>query len=287
MLCDIMPQQHVRPTPFFHLAPQQQQMCYPPRPQHPAQFHRQWLPPSPPPASFPVTPESRLGTTLGKSLRLDSIVGSGSYGTVYRAVDIETKVQYAVKTLTKFNDDGSLKDQRDAASRTREVRLHWNASGHANVVSLHRIIEEPDCVHLVMEYCPDGDLFHNIVSCGRYEGDDDLIRRTFIQILDAVDYCHSRNIFHRDLKPENILVTDDGHSVRLADFGLASNTSFSEEKGCGSEFYMSPGKLVAVNGPRARYLSQNCPQCSGFPFFSFVHQPAKAPPLTYSIFSSK
>lgn len=242
MLCETMPQ-HVRPTPFFQLA-SQPQLCYPPRPHHPVQFQRQWLPPSPPPPPvvFPVSPEARLGTLLGKSLRLDSIVGSGSYGTVYRAVDVLSKVQYAVKTLNKINDDGSFKDQRDAASRTREVRLHWNASAHPNVASLHRIIEEPDCVHLVMEYCPDGDLFHNIVTCGRYEGDDDLIRRTFIQILEAVDYCHSRDIYHRDLKPENILVTDDGNSVRLADFGLASNIPYSEEKGCGSEFYMSPGK---------------------------------------------
>lgn len=194
------------------------------------------------PPHIPITPEDRLGSVIGGRLRLSKILGSGAYGTVYLAVDIQTNIPFAVKTLNKFNDDGTPKDQRNTAFQTREIRLHWQASPHPYVVSMLNIIDDPDCIHVVLEYCPEGDLFQNIVNLERYNGNDALIQRTFLQILDAVDYCHSRGIYHRDLKPENILVTDHGNKVKLADFGLASSSPVSEDYGCGSEFYMSPGK---------------------------------------------
>ncbi|KAK7748778.1 Serine/threonine protein kinase [Cytospora paraplurivora] len=192
------------------------------------------------PQYVPLAPEDRLGTCLAGSLRLDGILGTGAYGVVYSAVDIYTNIRYAVKTLSKFNPDGTPLDQRQMAFQTREIRLHWAASAHPNVVSMLKIIDGPDCIFVVLEYCPEGDLFYNITECGQYVGKDDLAKSVFLQILDAVEYCHSRRIYHRDLKPENILVTAQGETVKLADFGLATSSDRSEDYGCGSTFYMSP-----------------------------------------------
>jgi len=189
----------------------------------------------------PVTPEERIGSILqGTTLQLTGILGTGAYGVVYRAIDTKTYIQYAVKTLSKFNPDGTPLDRRQVDFQTREIRLHHQASAHRNVVSMLKIIDEPDCLFVILEYCPEGDLFYNITECGHYVGKDELARKAFLQILDAVEYCHSLGIYHRDLKPENILVSDCGQTVKLADFGLATSSDRSEDYGCGSTFYMSP-----------------------------------------------
>jgi serine/threonine protein kinase len=170
-------------------------------------------------------------------------VGTGAYGVVYSAVDTKTGVRYAVKCLSKLNADGTPLDRRQIAFQTREIRLHYLASTHANVVSILKIIDYPDCIYVVLEYCPEGDLFYNITERGQYVGKDELAKKVFLQILDAVEHCHSLGIYHRDLKPENILVTDRGETVKLADFGLATSAERSEDYGCGSTFYMSPGRF--------------------------------------------
>lgn len=58
-----------------------------------------------------------------------------------------------------------------------------------------------------------------------------MIRKVFLQIIDAVAYCHSMGIYHRDLKPENILVMDQGRKVCIADFGLATSEKASTDFG--------------------------------------------------------
>jgi serine/threonine protein kinase len=142
---------------------------------------------------------------------------------------------FAVKALTKNGLDA-----RQKRFQQREIALHLKASAHPNVVSLVKIVETSDCTFVIMEYCPEGDLFTNITERGHYVGNDALAKRVFLQLLDAVEYCHSLEIYHRDLKPENVLVCNRGLEVKLADFGLATTDSYTNDFGCGSTFYMSP-----------------------------------------------
>merc|ERR1712230_73120 len=205
-------------------------------------------PPPSPQLTTCLAPEDRLGCVLAGRLELVSILGIGAYGVVYQAVDILTNIPYAVKALPKVG-----LDSRQRRFQRREIALHHQASQHPNVVSLLRILDSPDCTFVVIEFCPEGDLFSNITEQGRFVGDDQLAKHAFLQILDAVQYCHSIGIYHRDLKPENVLVKDNAHTVKLADFGLATTDRISCDYGCGFTFYMSPE--CGQSRPYARYAT--------------------------------
>jgi serine/threonine protein kinase len=198
-------------------------------------------PPSPKPTEcsddFCLDPEERLGQTLAGRFQLIGILGVGAYGTVYKARDVETEVEYAVKALNKAG-----LDPRQRQFQEREIQLHFQAAKHPGIVSMVKILDSPECTFVVLEYCPEGDLFAKITEEGHYVGDDHKARSVFLQILDAVAHCHANGIYHRDLKPENILVKDNGFTVKLADFGLATQERVTSDFGCGSTFYMSPGK---------------------------------------------
>lgn len=180
-------------------------------------------------------PEDRIGHLLGGHLELTGILGVGAYGVVYTAIDIFTYMPYAVKALSKEGMDA-----RQRRFQQREIALHHRVSAHENIVSLIKILEAPDCTYVVIEYCPEGDLFTNITERGHFVGNDLLAKRVFLQLLDAVEHCHNMGIYHRDLKPENVLVRDGGYQVKLADFGLATTEAITSDFGCGSTFYMSP-----------------------------------------------
>ncbi|KAF2111632.1 kinase-like domain-containing protein [Lophiotrema nucula] len=207
-------------------------------------------PPASPTLNGFCAPEDRLGQILAGRLQLTGILGVGAYGVVYTAVDIHTNTPYAVKALNKLG-----LEPRQRKFQQREIQLHHQASAHPNVVSLVKIMDSPDCTYVVIEYCPEGDLFSNITEGGKYVGNDALAKRAFLQILDAVDYCHSIGIYHRDLKPENVLVTDQGMTCKLADFGLATGDHITSDFGCGSTFYMSPECQTTVPRPYGCYAS--------------------------------
>jgi serine/threonine protein kinase len=184
----------------------------------------------------------RIGQIINHQLQIVGELGIGAYGVVYTAVDIldPSRRTYAVKALRKQG-----LEPRQQRFQDLEIELHRTASssGHPNIVQFMQIMEDDEYKYVILEYCPEGDLFSNITDRGRYVRNDALARSVFLQIIDAVMHCHSHEIYHRDLKPENILVTEGGSCVKLADFGLATTDRVTSDYGCGSTFYMSPGSL--------------------------------------------
>lgn len=193
-------------------------------------------PGSPSPNGSSSSPDPRIGKVLQGLIQLVEVLGVGAYGVVYRGVHVhDPRLQFAVKALNKVG-----LEPRQRAFQQREIQLHHQVSEHPNVVSMFEIIDTPDCTYVILEFCPGGDLFSRITDQAFYAGQEPLIRNAFLQLLDAVAYCHSIGIYHRDLKPENILVAEDGLTLKLADFGLATQDHLSPDFGCGSTFYMSP-----------------------------------------------
>ncbi|RSH95320.1 hypothetical protein EHS25_000407 [Saitozyma podzolica] len=188
--------------------------------------------------TFATSGRDLVGHTIDNGrLQFLSVLGIGAYGVVYLAVDLHAPrpVYLAVKCLLRAG-----LDSRQRHFQRREIALHQLASRHPNVVTLHKVHEEGDFIFVIMDFCDEGDLFGMITERQRYIGNDYLIKKVFLQIVDAVEYCHSMGIFHRDLKPENILCTRDGERICIADFGLATSERTSSDFGCGSTFYLSP-----------------------------------------------
>jgi serine/threonine protein kinase len=94
---------------------------------------------------LPPTPESRIGIFLGQSLELKGILGTGAYGVVYSAIDHLTNTWYAVKALSKTNANGEPLDRRQREFQSREILLHYKASAHPDIVSMLRIVDDPQC----------------------------------------------------------------------------------------------------------------------------------------------
>lgn len=139
-----------------------------------------------------------------------SMLGSGTMGTVYRAVDQVNGQFVAIKVLQNI-DSQSFKRFK------REVELLTKLS-HPNLVTLYDANLAGETPYLVME-CVEG------ISLDRL-----LIRKGILRVPDACEiiyqvavglaHAHSQNVIHRDIKPSNIMITTAGQ-VKLLDWGLA------------------------------------------------------------------
>jgi serine/threonine protein kinase len=175
-----------------------------------------------------------LGQTIDNgALRIEAILGAGSFGVVYRAVDTRSGDHYAVKRVEKTN------------FVNRETELHKRVSFHPNILTFHREIDAGRYVFFVYDLCA-GDL-HSVIRKFTFVREDELIKSVFVQIIDALDFCHSRGVYHRDLKPENILVSSQTGDIEvfLADFGLATTNKMTASS-CGTPCYMSPGMYYLI-----------------------------------------
>jgi len=107
---------------------------------------------------------------------------------------------------------------------------------------MYEVMASKTKIYLVLEFVTGGELFDKIASCGHLREDE--ARKYFQQLIDVVDYCHSRGIFHRDLKPENLLLDSNG-LLKVTDFGLSALPQQVREDGllhttCGTPNYVAP-----------------------------------------------
>lgn len=166
--------------------------------------------------------ESILDTNQTSNLKDQYVLGEelgwGQFGVIRACSDKLTGELLACKSIAKDR----LVTESDVKSIKLEIEIMNRLSGHPNVVDLKAVYEEEDFVHLVMELCAGGELFHQLEKQGRYSEAE--ARVLFRQLMQVVMYCHDKGVVHRDLKPENILLATKAVSspIKLADFGLAT-----------------------------------------------------------------
>ena len=192
--------------------------------------------------SVSAAQQTLVGQTIDNgSLRLLDILGCGGFGAVFRAIAPKrhgnsTRV-FAVKVIANKAEERAREEQ------LRELVYHKRVSSHPNVVTLHRYFNDSSFIFVVLDAVLGGDLFTAVVDKALFFCDEGLTRKVFVQILDAVAWCHSQGVYHRDIKPENILLSGNGLHAYLTDFGLATENEFSRTFGIGSRAYMSPRAL--------------------------------------------
>ena len=159
-----------------------------------------------------------IGQTLGH-YRIDSKIGEGGMGVVYRAFDTHLDRAVAIKVL---RPDATASPDRKR--RFAQEAKSASALNHPGIVHIYDIdsanLPDGPTDFIAMEFVPGKTLDHYIGKSGL--GPIDALKYG-IQIADALARAHAAGIVHRDLKPANIIVADDGR-VKLLDFGLAKLT---------------------------------------------------------------
>jgi len=172
----------------------------------------------------------------------------GTFGMVFRALDLQSGKHVAIKCLTRVLQHGSKSSPiaLKIDEKSEELAIHSQLKSHPNIVNLISSFETEHHSYLVLEYCSQGDLYEAI-RAGKGPLETEHVREFVHQLINAVDYLHQKNIFHRDIKPENVFLTHDG-SIKLGDFGLATTSSWTNEFGVGSDRYMSPEQYDPSSG---------------------------------------
>nr|XP_010919140.1 CBL-interacting protein kinase 9 isoform X1 [Elaeis guineensis] len=178
-------------------------------------------------------------TRVGK-FELGRTLGEGTFAKVKFARNVQTGDSVAIKILDK---DQVLRHKMVELIK-REIST-MKLIKHPNVVQLYEVMASKTKIYIVLEFVNGGELFDKIVKHGRLKEDE--ARRYFQQLINAVDYCHSRGVYHRDLKPENLLLDSYGN-LKVSDFGLSAFAPQIREDGllhtaCGTPNYVAPEVL--------------------------------------------
>lgn len=180
--------------------------------------------------------------------RINSAIGAGGMGEIYRARDTRLKRDVAIKILPE-------KLVRDDAAIERFMREAYAASAlnHPNILTIYDIGEFEKIRFIATEFV-EGETIRERLNAKNLTVRDSL--DIAIQVSDALDAAHSAGIVHRDIKPENVMLRGDGY-IKVLDFGIAKllenepQTMAADANAATVRYSTSPGMIVGT----AAYLS--------------------------------
>jgi aurora kinase len=173
---------------------------------------------------FKTAPKSLNEFQVSKKL------ANQTYCKVYKALHVDTNMIVVLKIYFRFPNYLLYSIEREI-----EVQLSLN---HKNIVKLYSSFIQHDMIVLVQEYVKIQDLYIYQVKKGKLsEQECKMFAR---DILEGIDYIHSKCIAHRDIKPHNLFV-DDNLTIKIGDFGSCINTSIENAVSCvGTTEYLAP-----------------------------------------------
>ena len=166
--------------------------------------------------------------------KLRGTVGDGAFSVVKLVKHVETNQYFACKIVPKARLNTAHLEERFEIEIRIAQQMH-----HPGIVELCDLLKDENNYYVIMEFCPNGELFQFIVD--RTNLTEHEAKPLFRQICEALSYVHDQGVSHRDLKPENLLIDNMGR-IKISDFGLSR---FLDKNGlvktpCGSPCYASP-----------------------------------------------
>jgi len=189
--------------------------------------------------------ESRISQTFAHRYRIMEHLGEGGIGSVYRAYDVWTKREVALKVLAADSDGPKavedFKREFELLAQLRhpgvvEVLDFGLSDNHTGAAGLHP--------YFTMEYVQGislGERLHGLSDPGRTEAQFETLYRLIWQLCDILEFLHLRGTVHCDLKPDNLKVTDGAFGPKILDFGLSERIGSKRgQETKGTLPYMAP-----------------------------------------------
>ena len=193
-------------------------------------------------------------THIGR-YEIQQVLGRGSMGLVYKALDPKINRLLAIKTI-RFSDEFDEDVIQEIKERFfREAEIAGQLS-HPSIVTIHDMGEDQDLTYMAMEYL-EGENLEKFISKKNL-----LPLRKVLAVVasvaDALEFAHRSDVIHRDIKPANIMLLKTG-GVKVTDFGIAKAISSSRTRTgviLGTPNYMSPEQIMGQKiDPRSDLFS--------------------------------
>ncbi|KAF8892268.1 hypothetical protein BD779DRAFT_1670592 [Infundibulicybe gibba] len=178
--------------------------------------------------------------------QLGNCIGRGQFGSVYRALNLNTGQMVAVKRIRL---EGLKEDE--VTTLMREVDLVKSLS-HPSIVKYEGMARDADTLSIILEYAENGSLGQTLKAFGKLN--ERLVASYVVKILEGLHYLHQSDVVHCDLKAANILTTKNGN-VKLSDFGVSLNLRAMEREikdVAGTPNWMAPRSLNSKALRRSR-----------------------------------
>ncbi|KAF9075358.1 hypothetical protein BDP27DRAFT_1315932 [Rhodocollybia butyracea] len=184
--------------------------------------------------------------------QLGNCIGRGQFGSVYRALNLNTGQMVAVKRIRLEG----LKEE-EVMQLMREVDLVKRLS-HPSIIKYEGMHRDKDTLSIVLEYAENGSLGQTVKAFGKLN--EKLVASYVVRILEGLHYLHQSDVVHCDLKAANILTTKNGN-VKLSDFGVSLNMRAVEREKdvAGTPNWMAP-EVIELKGasPKSDIWSLAC-----------------------------